>query len=301
MEHKQLISLTLAIERGSLSAAAALLDVDPSSVSRNIRKLEDEFGIALIERRRHGIAPTEAGKLFVKYHQNYVNETDALRTQIEDLRALRTGYLSIATGEVFVNGLIDHVLRDFTQTYPNIAVELQVADIGMLKDILTNGMADFGLSYNVGYDEELLVAARAPSPIVLLVAPQHPAAHLSAPVELGDIAQYNVGVPQNISALRRLIHEAERAANISLGFSFKTNSLGALVQYVRSGLGVALVPGCAIYGASSGITAMPVASDILSNAEVNLITRRGRKLSASAQIFINAVRRNLERIGADRC
>ena len=95
-----------AVSQGSVRAAADAMDMNPSVVSRQIGKLEQEFAVALLERHGRGVKPTEAGQLLVDYFRQQASCQDDLVTKVQELRGLARGHIDMVLGEGFVSDLM---------------------------------------------------------------------------------------------------------------------------------------------------------------------------------------------------
>ena len=84
---------------GSMRAASEYLDMAPSSISRQIRGLEKELGVELIERSRHIVQLTAAGQLVLQYYRDRQSQREALAASIDDIRGHRAGHIVVAVGQ----------------------------------------------------------------------------------------------------------------------------------------------------------------------------------------------------------
>ena len=75
----------------SIRKAADSLRVAQSAVSRQVKALEDELGVALFERHPRGVRLTDAGQILAKYAQQTILDLERIRSEIDDLRHLRRG------------------------------------------------------------------------------------------------------------------------------------------------------------------------------------------------------------------
>src|ERR1700739_4473671 len=76
MDVKQLKAMLTVVETGSVTQAAELLHLVQPAVTRQVRALEDELGVALFERTRHGMRPTPAGTGMVERARRVLTELD---------------------------------------------------------------------------------------------------------------------------------------------------------------------------------------------------------------------------------
>ncbi|NKC52356.1 LysR family transcriptional regulator [Ochrobactrum cytisi] len=87
---------------GSMRAAADVLEVAPSSISRQIAQLEREVGNRLIEHGQREIRLTEAGQAVIEYYRTRQACVEALRGQLLDISTARSGQMQLALGEGFL-------------------------------------------------------------------------------------------------------------------------------------------------------------------------------------------------------
>src|SRR5689334_4719204 len=95
MELRQLRSILVIAETGSLNAAARRLRVAQPALSRQIRLLESELGTALFVRHARGMALTEAGELLVERSRRGLREIDQARSDVSALAGQVTGQVAI--------------------------------------------------------------------------------------------------------------------------------------------------------------------------------------------------------------
>lgn len=98
---------------GSIRAAADLLNVAPSAVTRQIQLLEAELATVLLERRGRGVALTEAGKQVIEFHREQEAHLGDLLGRLQSLREMKTGHVSLVLGEGFVNDILNGPLPRF--------------------------------------------------------------------------------------------------------------------------------------------------------------------------------------------
>ena len=154
--HEQrLIYLYEAVKCGTIRAAAEKMAIAPSAISRQIALLEEELSVALLERNRRGIVPTAAGLLLIDYaRQQQAHRADML-SKIDLMRGLRSGSVSVVTGEGFVQDLVRGPLRRFRQQYPEITVSVDITGTTEILRRISEDDAELGLVYNAPADSRL--------------------------------------------------------------------------------------------------------------------------------------------------
>jgi DNA-binding transcriptional LysR family regulator len=87
MDLKQLRALLAIAETGSVTRAADILHIVQPAISRQLKLLEEELGVALFERERHGMVLTPPGRLFVERASRALQELDAAKEEISPARS----------------------------------------------------------------------------------------------------------------------------------------------------------------------------------------------------------------------
>src|SRR5262245_50352421 len=119
------LELLLAVVRlGSLGRAAEEMGITQPAASGRIKSMEQQLGVALLERSPRGSRPTEAGSLVAEWAQQVIDAAYALDAGIEALRAGRDGRLRIAASMTIAEYLVPGWLLALRQTHPDTAVTL---------------------------------------------------------------------------------------------------------------------------------------------------------------------------------
>ena len=146
--------LVLAEER-NFSKAAARLFISQQSLSSHIRKIEQEYGLPLFD-RRVPLQLTEAGQRLWRSAKVILDEKHSLEKQISDLRDFRMGDVVIATpyarGALIMPGLI----RSFREEFPQVRVQLLEGTTKTVEAALYGGKADLALGFAIPDDERVV-------------------------------------------------------------------------------------------------------------------------------------------------
>ena len=94
---RRLALLVEVVEQGSITAAADTMMYTPSAVSQQLRKLEQEVGQPLLNRRSRGVVPTEAGQILAGHARKIVGQMRAARADLDQIAGLRRGSLTVGT------------------------------------------------------------------------------------------------------------------------------------------------------------------------------------------------------------
>ena len=141
MELRNLITFIHVAELGSFTKAANQLGYTQSTISFQIKQLEEELGCLLFERINHTITLTEKGHELVSYAHQIRALTDEFRenlTQESDY----SGHIHIVTPDSVCEEMIYSHYIDFHNKYPSISIRFTTADTSVMFDMLDHNEAD---------------------------------------------------------------------------------------------------------------------------------------------------------------
>jgi DNA-binding transcriptional LysR family regulator len=272
-----------AVRCGTIRAAADYLNVAPSAVSRQIGLLEKELDATLVERHARGVKPTDAGQCVIEYFREQLAHRDDLLSRLQELRGLRTGQVNIVLGEGFVSDLLSGPMQTFCKQYGGIKVNL---DLGGTNDVIrkiSEDEGEIGLVYNPPQEPKLVSRAIKRQPMVAIVPPNF-ARKSAKPMSVQELAHYPLAVTHPSYGTRQMLQAVEYAEKIKLDPVVTTNSIAIVKQFVKSGLGITVLPAFAVSTEieAGELFAVDITHPILSDAEAHLVTRAGRRLSVAS-------------------
>ncbi|KND61608.1 Transcriptional regulator, LysR family [Candidatus Burkholderia verschuerenii] len=272
-----------AVRCGTIRAAADFLNVAPSAVSRQIGLLEKELDATLVERHARGVKPTDAGQCVIEYFREQLAHRDDLLSRLQELRGLRTGQVNIVLGEGFVSDLLSGPMQTFCKHYPSIKVNL---DLGGTNDVIRKigeDEGEIGLVYNPPQEPKLVSRAIKRQPMMAIVGPKFPRKHVTS-MTVHDLAKYPLAVTHASYGTCQMLQAVEYAEKIRFDPVMTTNSIAILKQFVKSGLGITVLPAFAVTTEMEAgeLYAVDITHPILADAEAHLVTRTGRRLSVAS-------------------
>ena len=162
MELRNLITFINVAELGSFTRAALTLGYSQSTISFQIKQLEDELGCLLFERINHTITLTERGHDLVAYAHRVQALTDDFKeslTKSDD----RSGHIHIVTPDSVCEDMIQSRYIDFHAKYPNISIKFTTADTSEMFDMLDHNEADAIITLdNHSYRKDYVIAKEEP-------------------------------------------------------------------------------------------------------------------------------------------
>ncbi len=141
MELRNLITFIHVAELGSFTKAAEHLGYSQSTISFQIKQLEDELDCLLFERINHTITLTQRGRGLVSYAHQIRTLTDDFKESLSNEEACK-GHIHIVTPDSVCEDMLCSHYTDFHTRYPDISVKFTTADTSVMFDMLDHNEAD---------------------------------------------------------------------------------------------------------------------------------------------------------------
>ena len=141
MELRNLITFIHVAELGSFTRAAEQLGYSQSTISFQIKQLEDELGCLLFERINHTITLTERGHELISYAHQVRALTDDFKESLSKDEGCR-GHIHIVTPDSVCEDMLYSHYADFHGRYPDISIKFTTADTSAMFDMLDHNEAD---------------------------------------------------------------------------------------------------------------------------------------------------------------
>lgn len=246
MDLKQLRAFLTVADTGNVTRAAHILNLVQPAVSRQIRLLEDDVGVALFERERHGMVLTEAGRALAGYARRAMLELDRARIEI-------TGAASRGIGGLVTLGLLPSTVDILSSplvsavaaAYPGIRVRVTVGYAGNLLRSLTSGEVDAALLYGAARSADIR-ATPLVEEALWVIGPADSDLHPSRPVPLAGLSSHRLVLPSVPHGIRMLVEHACAVSNVTLDIAAETNALSVQRSLVLGGHGLTILPPIAV-------------------------------------------------------
>lgn len=288
------ISLRAVATQGSVAAAATALGYTPSAVSQQVKRLERDTGVALLERVGRGVVLTEAGTRLVVASTPILADVERLRADLQ-LSAAEggvVGEIRIAAFSTVVRGLITPVLAELAERHPDLRLPLRESEPWETIALVASGQRDLGIVHRWGGVALAMPDHLVTTPLFTDVADivmhrDHPLADRDVlhPADLAAepfVATFEATICRQW--LRRLfdgVPNAPRVVHESMEFQ---NHL----ELARAGLAVALVPRLGRGDLGPDLVAVPTI-DPASTRDVLAVHRRTQADSPALQVALDAV------------
>jgi LysR family hydrogen peroxide-inducible transcriptional activator len=232
-------------EHRHFGRAAEASFVSQPTLSTQIRKLEEELGLTLIERAPRRIMLTDAGKAIVQRARNVLAEVEAMRDYARRSGDPESGTVRLGIFPTLGPYLLPHVIPCVHQRFPRLELLLVEEKTGDILQQLREGKLDACLLALPVEDERLHVVPLFTEPFVLAAPPSHPLARRRH-LKLDDLASQSVLLLEDGHCLRQQALDVCELAGASERAGFRATSLETLRQMVAAEVGVTLMPTLAI-------------------------------------------------------
>jgi DNA-binding transcriptional LysR family regulator len=290
MELRQLRYLVALAEERHFTRAAAREHIAQPALSQQIRRLEEEVGLALVQRTTRRVSLTEAGELLVARARRILAEVDASHTEMQALRGIQTGRVSV--GAMHTMGPVDVslALAIFHERHPGVELTVREQSSEELAEMLRVDELDLAfLSVTERIESHGLGLHQLISEELVAVLPRdHRLAHRRR-VRMAELAEDQFISYRPGSRLRELLVSAGRHAGYDPRVKLESNESQRIRQLVARGLGVAILPRSDATD-GGGEIAVATLTDPSLTRDITLAWREGRRHMPAAAEFLALAR-----------
>ena len=231
MELRQLRYFTKAAETLNFSDAAKCLNIAQSSLSQQVKQLEDELGTQLFIRSSHSVRLTEAGEMMLPFALRTLHEAESCVDRIHDLQKLLTGTLNIGVTHSFSPILTESVIS-FMKMYRTIKLNIVYRQMNELMELLAKREIDFVLAFRplqpMPDVESHILFQNALSAIV---GKHHPLASKEK-VSIAELEKYELALPSKGLQARNAFDSIAPDFN-SFNIRIELNEVNTLLKLIR--------------------------------------------------------------------
>ena len=275
-------SLLAVVDAGAITAAADRVGLTQPALSRRIKQLEEQFGVALLSRGRKGIALTAAGELVAAEARVLVARYDSLFAQVAAHQRLEGGTIRLGGGATAVSFVLPPAIADFQREHPGVRFQLKEAGSREVEQDVVSGRLELGLVTMPVHLRELQVQPLMADRIVLIGHSAHPLASQQQ-VDVTALAGMSLVGFEAGSAIRHLIDAALRDAGVEMNVVMELRSIAAIVRMVATTGNLAFVSQIGVEN-ERDVQVLPVRG-LAIRRELAVIARRGVALSPAAEAF----------------
>ncbi|MFG1497836.1 LysR substrate-binding domain-containing protein [Saccharospirillum sp. HFRX-1] len=232
MELRHLRYCLALAEVQNFTRAAQRVHVTQSTLSHQIRQLEEELGVQLFHRHGKRVTITESGRAFVDQIQPIVGQVDGIVAALKNVPDELTGELRIAATHSFNVQLIPQCLAAFMQRFPRVKVVVEELSGESIAVGLENGSLDLGVSYRPAVPRGLWFEPLFNEELRLIVAPDHALAKRKR-LRMVELNGLPLALLTPNFSTRQLLDECFMAAGAKPQVVAEMNAISPMVELVR--------------------------------------------------------------------
>ena len=286
MELRQLRYLVALADERHFTRAAAREHVAQPALSQQIRRLEAEVGVPLVERTTRRVALTDAGAALVERARTILGELEAAQAELGEQAGVRRGRLTIgATGTL---GPVDlaQVLATFHELHPAVELTVRERTSDELATMLRNDALDLAyLSVTERIAQPGLELRRLAEEELVAVLPAKHALAGRREIRLAELRDEDFVSFLPGARLRELLLAGAREVGFEPRIAFESDQVRRISDMVAKGLGVTILPRSDVPETHGDLAVVRLIEPRLAR-DVTLAWRAGRRLSPAARAFL---------------
>jgi DNA-binding transcriptional LysR family regulator len=285
MELRQLKSLCLIAQHGTVKEAAKRSFLTSSAVSLQIKTLERELGIKLFDHAGKRLVLTAKGESLYQDAQHILESVrDAIERTVAETGEF-TGRISMVAPACLRNFYLPAIAR-FRAAYPSIRLTILARSHEEAPSTVHSGEADLAMGL---FDQLLPELEKIPlvAPKLCVIMPHgHPLARKKRKLSLKDLAEYLLVLPQPRSTTRKVIDGGFRKAQSALKIGMEASTCAEIKRYVANNIGIGILHNICVDAEDSGRFRTLSVEKFFRHPQAALVYRRPKTLSSGEKKLI---------------
>ena len=286
MELRQLRYLVALADERHFTRAAAREHIAQPALSQQIRRLEQEVGLALVERTTRRVTVTEAGQTLVARARRILSEVDSANAEMQALAGVRTGHVMVGTMHTMGPVDVTVALAVFHQRHPGVELTVREQSSEELAEMLRDDGLDLAfLSVTERMESHGLGLHQLVSEELVVVLPgDHPLAARGT-LRMAELAGEHFISYREGARLRELLTIAARHAGFEPQIKLESNESERIKRLVARDMGVAILPRSDAERPGTDVAVATLTEPAL-RRDITLACREGRRLAPAAAEFL---------------
>src|SRR3984893_3434027 len=290
MELGQLRYLVALAEERHFTRAAAREHIAQPALSQQIRRLENEVGLALVQRTTRRVAMTDAGELLVARARRILAEVEAAQTEMEGLRGVQTGRVTVGARHTMGPVDVSLALAIFHERHPGVELTVREQSSEELAEMLRVDELDLAfLSVTERIERHGLGLHQLVSEELVVVLPREHRLGKRRRLRMAELCDDEFISYREGSRLRELLLSAGRQAGFEPRVKLESNESQRIRRLVARGLGVAILPRSDAEGPGADVALATLIEPALTR-DITLAWREGRRQAPAAAEVLELAR-----------
>lgn len=289
LELRHLRYLLAVAEHANFTRAAEALRVSQPTLSQQIKQLERQLGVQLLDRTGRTVRLTDAGQTYTHYARRALQDLAAAERAVLDIQDLSHGGLRLAMTPTLTAYLIGPLAAEFQTRHPGIALEIGELTQDQIEAALLDDRLDLGFAFSAEHRPGVAAQPLFSETLSLVVGAAHPHAGRREPLPIGELAQHPLALLSPDFATRAHIDRHFADHGVRARIAVEADTITALTEIVgRTALATVLPDALT----RDDPRLCPVPLDPALPARTVALLRRGTAYqSAAARAFIEVAGR----------
>lgn len=288
MKLHELVSVSAVVEAGfNVTLAAEQLHTSQPGISRHVKQVEEELGVALFERRKNRyVGLTPAGALLLPMLQRTLRQLDELKHAARGCAEGQLGSLTVATSHTHARYLLPQKIERFIHDHPNVKLRIRQGYLQQIAEWLSTGEADVSVSSTINVrSPDLLFIPCGELHRVVITKPDHP---LLSKADFGfnDLAKFPIITYDREFAARAQIENEFARHGLTANIVLSATDTDTVKAYVECGLGIGIVANSAFDPDKDHELEAIDARHLFPSTVIHIGLRRTSSIGASVRHFI---------------
>lgn len=225
-------------KNGSISSAANILYISQPAITFQIKKLEEQLGVSLFTRTKHGVLLTDEGKVLFNYVKTAIDSIDNGENALSNLKNLDSGTIRIGVSTTICRYILMPYIEKFHEMYPNIDIQINNNLSNNLIKELRNGNLDILMLFKPSIDNKDLKIQELVDVQDIFVGNKKYFDLMQGKTNLKDLDQCPLIFPSSSSNSRTYLNKYLKDNNSNLKPKLEVVSYNLIVDLIKAGFGI---------------------------------------------------------------
>lgn len=273
----------------SFSKASEELGISQPAVSVQVRKLEEEIGVELVEQIGKKLYITEPGQHLKVYAERIFAAEREAENMLNEYRGLNAGELIIATSSTLGTYYVPPLLTEFRQQFPKLEVMLRMGNTEWAEEQLLKNTVDLALvEGDLARASEFTIMPFLNDQLVIIASPEHP--FVGKEITASQLSSEPFILREPGSNTRNVFRSIMTQREIPIKILMELESPEAIKRLVSSGLGLGVASKLTLeWEVACGRLAPLFVSDLTMERQFAIVWHKDKKLNRASQAFIDFI------------
>jgi DNA-binding transcriptional LysR family regulator len=287
MQARQLEVFCMLMRFGTVTRAAAMLNISQPALSQILLHAEDQLGFKLFDRVRGRLVPTAQAQELYPQAERIFSQLGALKRRAVDMKLGRTGLVRIAASAPPSMSIVPRALSSFRAAHPDVVVRSLIAPMASVVEMLRSGDVALGMAMNDRPQHDLCVETVGHAELIC-VMPESCALARREAIRFADLRDQTLISYRADTLPAQLLTAAAEADGVGYAPAIEIDLSITALPFVRDGLGVAVVDGLLPWATFPGLITRPFLPR--TRVPIAILTSKERPLSGNHALMRDHLR-----------